>query len=325
MTTVDDTRKLIEELRKKHGESSVLRMGDGVISRPPVIPTGSVSLNAALGIGGYPRGRITEIFGPEASGKTTLTLHAIAEAQRDGGTAAFIDAEHALDPTYATALGVQVNDLLLSQPDSGEQALNICETMVGSGLVDIIVVDSVAALVPQSELSGEMGASHPGAQARLMSQALRKLTATLARNVVALVFVNQLRHKIGVMFGSPETTPGGQALRYYASIRLDVRRRQHIKEGENPVGNQMLIKVVKNKFYPPFKTTELDIIWGRGIDKLGDLLSSAVQVGVVAKSGAWYSFNGERVGHGLVKAVKVLEGNPQLVAEISKQVTEKLL
>ncbi len=296
---MDDAMRAIE---KQFGKGAIMRLGDRKVERVPVIPTSCPSLDAALGIGGYPRGRVIEIFGPEASGKTTLTLHAIAECQRAGGVAAFIDAEHALDVQYAQALGVDAKSLLVSQPDTGEQALDITETLVRSGAVDLVVVDSVAALVPQAEIDGDMGDAHVGLQARLMSQALRKLTGVAHRTGTALMFINQLRMKIGVMFGSPETTTGGHALKYYASMRLDVRRIGAIKQADQVLGNRTRVKVVKNKLAPPFQKVEFDIRYGEGIDAVSDLLDAAVEAGVVEKNGAYYRFAGATLGQGREKA-----------------------
>jgi len=291
-------------------------MGEESIVKIECISTGSISLNAALGIGGIPRGRITEIYGPESSGKTTLTLHIIAEAQKTGGFAAFIDAEHAMDPEYAKKLGVDTNNLLVSQPDTGEQALDITETLVRSGALDVIVIDSVAALVPKAELDGDMGDIHVGLQARLMSQALRKLTGTVSKSKTSVIFINQIRYKIGVMFGSPETTTGGNALKFYASIRLDIRRIGQIKEGDQVVGNRTRVKVVKNKVAPPFKSTEFDIMYGEGISYEGDLLDLAVQADIVDKMGAWYSFNKEKIGQGRENAKRYLQDNENVLTEI---------
>jgi recombination protein RecA len=285
-----------------------------------VIPTGSISLDLALGVGGYPRGRIVEIYGPESSGKTTLTLHAIAECQKKGGIAAFIDAEHALDPTYARKLGVNVDELLVSQPDHGEQALEIADTLVRSGAVDLIVVDSVAALVPKAEIEGEMGDSHVGLQARLMSQALRKLTATVHKSNTVLFFINQIRMKIGVMFGSPETTTGGNALKFYATQRLDIRRIGAIKVGDDAIGNRTRVKVVKNKMAPPFQKVEFDILFGRGISRTGDVLDLGVESNFIEKSGAWYSYEGDRIGQGRDNARKFLEDNPAMLEAIEKKI-----
>ena len=306
----------ISQIEKQFGQGSIMRMGEDTIIKIEGISTGSISLDAALGIGGIPRGRITEIYGPESSGKTTLTLHIIAEAQKSGGYAAFIDAEHAMDPEYAKKLGVDTDNLLISQPDTGEQALDITETLVRSGALDVIVIDSVAALVPKAELDGDMGDSHMGLQARLMSQALRKLTGTVSKSRTSVIFINQIRHKIGVMFGSPETTTGGNALKFYASIRLDIRRIGQIKEGDQVVGNRTRVKVVKNKVAPPFKNTEFDIMYGEGISYEGDLLDLAVQADIVNKMGAWYSFNKEKIGQGKENAKRYLQDNENVCNEI---------
>ena len=306
----------ISQIEKQFGQGSIMRMGEDSIVKIESISTGSISLDAALGIGGIPRGRITEIYGPESSGKTTLTLHIIAEAQKMGGYAAFIDAEHAMDPEYAKKLGVDTDNLLISQPDTGEQALDITETLVRSGALDIIVIDSVAALVPKAELDGDMGDSHMGLQARLMSQALRKLTGSVSKSRTSVIFINQIRHKIGVMFGSPETTTGGNALKFYASIRLDIRRIGQIKEGDQVVGNRTRVKVVKNKVAPPFKNTEFDIMYGEGISYEGDLLDLAVQADIVNKMGAWYSYNKEKIGQGRENAKRYLQDNENVRNEI---------
>ena len=306
----------ILQIEKQFGQGSIMRMGEDSIVKIEGISTGSISLNAALGIGGIPRGRITEIYGPESSGKTTLSLHIIAEAQKSGDYAAFIDAEHAMDPEYAKKLGVDTDNLLISQPDTGEQALDITETLVRSGALDVIVIDSVAALVPKAELDGDMGDSHMGLQARLMSQALRKLTGTVSKSRTSVIFINQIRHKIGVMFGSPETTTGGNALKFYASIRLDIRRIGQIKEGDQVVGNRTRVKVVKNKVAPPFKNTEFDIMYGEGISYEGDLLDLAVQADIVNKMGAWYSFNKEKIGQGKENAKRYLQDNENVRNEI---------
>jgi len=306
----------ISQIEKQFGQGAIMRMGEDTIIKIEGISTGSISLDAALGIGGIPRGRITEIYGPESSGKTTLTLHIIAEAQKSGGYAAFIDAEHAMDPEYAKKLGVDTDNLLISQPDTGEQALDITETLVRSGALDVIVIDSVAALVPKAELDGDMGDSHMGLQARLMSQALRKLTGTVSKSRTSVIFINQIRHKIGVMFGSPETTTGGNALKFYASIRLDIRRIGQIKEGDQVVGNRTRVKVVKNKVAPPFKNTEFDIMYGEGISYEGDLLDLAVQADIVNKMGAWYSFNKEKIGQGKENAKRYLQDNENVCTEI---------
>ncbi len=313
----------VAQIEKAHGKGAIMKLGEHRAAvQVPVIPTGSISLDMALGIGGYPRGRIIEIYGPEASGKTTLTLHAIAEAQKQGGVAAFIDAEHALDPTYARRLGVNVDELLVSQPDHGEQALEIADTLVRSGAVDIIVVDSVAALVPRAEIEGEMGDVQPGLQARLMSQALRKLTATVHKSNTALFFINQLRHKIGVMFGSPETTTGGQALKFYASTRLDIRRVGTLKSGDQPVGSRVRVKVVKNKLAPPFQKCEFDILFGKGINRAADVLDLGVEARIVDKLGSWYSVQGERIGQGRDNARRYLEEHPELLARIERKLLE---
>ena len=310
-------------IEKAFGKGAIMRLGDKAVQQVPVIPTGSISLDIALGIGGYPRGRIVEVYGPESSGKTTLTLHAISECQSRGGIAAFIDAEHALDPTYARRLGVNVDDLLVSQPDNGEQALEIADTLVRSGAVDVIVVDSVAALVPRAEIEGEMGDSHVGLQARLMSQALRKLTGTVHKSNTTLFFINQIRMKIGVMFGSPETTSGGNALKFYCSQRLDIRRIGTLKVGDNPIGNRVRVKVVKNKLAPPFQKCEFDILFGRGISRSGDVLDLGVEAGIVDKSGAWYSYNGERVGQGRDNARNYLEAHTEILDEIHARLLDK--
>ena len=310
----------ILQIEKQFGQGSIMRMGEDTIIKIEGISTGSISLDAAIGIGGVPRGRITEIYGPESSGKTTLALHVVAEAQKVGGYAAFIDAEHAMDPEYAKKLGVDIDNLLISQPDTGEQALDIAETLVRSGALDVIVIDSVAALVPKAELNGEMGDTHVGLQARLMSQALRKLTGTVSKSRTSVVFINQIRYKIGVMFGSPETTPGGNALKFYSSLRLDIRRIAQIKEGEQVVGNRTRVKVVKNKVAPPFKNTEFDIMYGVGISYEGDLLDLAVQGNVVNKMGAWFSFNDEKIGQGRENAKRYLQENEKIRNKIEEDV-----
>ena len=309
-------------IEKSFGKGSIMKLGDKTDVAVPVTPTGAISLDVALGIGGYATGRIIEVYGPESSGKTTLTLHAVAECQRRGGVAAFIDAEHALDPTYARKLGVNVDELLVSQPDHGEQALEIADTLVRSGAVDIIVIDSVAALVPKAEIEGEMGDSHVGLQARLMSQALRKLTGTVQKSNTTLFFINQIRMKIGVMFGSPETTTGGNALKFYASQRLDIRRIGSIKVGEEAVGNRVRVKVVKNKLAPPFKECEFDIMFGKGISRAGDVLDLAANLNLVEKSGAWYSHKGERMGQGRDNAKTFLDENPKLLQELETKILE---
>ena len=310
----------ISQIEKQFGKGSIMRMGENSIIKIDSIPTGSISLDAAIGIGGAPRGRITEIYGPESSGKTTLALHIVAEAQKTGGYAAFIDAEHAMDPDYAKKLGVDIESLLISQPDSGEQALDIAETLVRSSALDVIVIDSVAALVPRAELDGNMGDTHVGLQARLMSQALRKLTGSVAKSRTAVIFINQIRYKIGVMFGSPETTTGGNALKFYSSLRLDIRRIAQIKEGDQSVGNRTRVKVVKNKMAPPFKTTEFDIMFGEGISYEGDLLDLAVQADIVNKTGAWFSFNDEKIGQGRENAKRYLKENENACNEIENAV-----
>jgi len=307
-------------IEKTYGKGSIMRLGEGAKVDIPTIPTGSISLDLALGIGGYPRGRIVEVYGPESSGKTTLTLHAIAECQKQGGVAAFIDAEHALDPTYARRLGVNVDELLVSQPDHGEQALEIADTLVRSGAVDIIVIDSVAALVPKAEIEGEMGDSHVGLQARLMSQALRKLTGTVQKSNTSLFFINQIRHKIGVMFGSPETTTGGNALKFYCSQRLDIRRIGTIKVGDKAIGNRVRVKVVKNKLAPPFQLCEFDILFGHGISRTGDVLDLGVEANIVEKSGAWYSYGETRLGQGRDNSRTFLEENPEMLDEIEQKI-----
>jgi len=309
---------------KSHGKGAVMRLGDHVRAPIEVIPTGAVSLDIALGIGGLPRGRVVEIYGPESSGKTTVALHAVANAQRAGGIAAFIDAEHALDPDYAQKLGVDTDALLVSQPDSGEQALEIADMLIRSGALDIIVIDSVAALVPRAEIEGEMGDSHVGLQARLMSQALRKLTGALSNSGTTMIFINQLREKIGVMFGSPETTSGGKALKFYASIRLDVRRIESLKDGTDFVGNRTRVKVVKNKVAPPFKQAEFDIMYGQGISREGGLIDVGVDTGFVRKAGAWYTYEGDQLGQGKENARSFLRDNPDLANELEKRILEKL-
>ncbi len=317
--TMDKQKALdaaLTQIERAFGKGSVMRMGQREVVETDAISTGSLGLDLALGIGGLPRGRIVEIYGPESSGKTTLALHVIAEAQRRGGTCAFVDAEHALDPTYARKLGVNLDELLISQPDAGEQALEIADTLVRSGAIDVLVVDSVAALVPRAELEGEMGDSHVGLQARLMSQALRKLTATVSKSRCMVIFINQIRMKIGVMFGSPETTTGGNALKFYASVRLDIRRIGSIKDRDEVVGNQTRVKVVKNKLAPPFKVVEFDIMYGEGVSKTGELIDLGVKAGVVEKSGAWFSYNSQRIGQGRENAKGFLRDNPAVAAEI---------
>ena len=310
----------ITQIERQFGKGSIMKMGDKTALSIGAISTGSISLDAAIGIGGVPKGRIIEIYGPESSGKTTLTLHITAEAQKAGGSAAFIDAEHALDPIYAKKLGVDTESLLISQPDTGEQALEITETLVRSGALDVIVIDSVAALVPKNELDGEMGDSHMGLQARLMSQALRKLTGTVSKSNTSVIFINQLRHKIGVMFGSPETTTGGNALKFYASLRLDIRRIAQIKDADQVVGNRTRVKVVKNKVAPPFRQTEFDIMYGEGISYIGDLLDLAVTAEIVQKMGAWFSYSEDKIGQGREKAKRYLAENETITTEITQKV-----
>ena len=311
----------INQIDRQFGKGAIMRMGDDHVSiSDNIIPTGCLSLDVALGVGGVPKGRIIEIFGPESSGKTTLTLHIVAEAQKAGGYAAFIDAEHALDPEYAKNLGVNLDELLVSQPDSGEQSLEITETLVRSGALDVIVVDSVAALVPRAELEGEMGDSHMGLQARLMSQALRKLTGTVSRSNTTVIFVNQIREKIGVMFGNPETTPGGRALKFYSSVRMDIRRITSLKDGTDMVGNRTRVKVVKNKVAPPFKMTEFDIMYGKGISKEGDIIDLAIKGDIIEKTGAWFSYGDMKIGQGKENSKKYLLDNPDIYSEIIKKV-----
>ena len=314
----------LSEIEKAHGKGSIVRLGSRDIVPVSVISTGSLAVDAILGVGGLPRGRITEIFGPESSGKTTLALSAIGQGQKVGGMAAFIDAEHAMDPAYAANLGVDVDNLLVSQPDSGEQALQIVEVLVRSGAVDIMVVDSVAALVPRAELEGEMGATHVGLQARLMSQAMRKLTGIVSKSNCCLIFINQIREKIGVMFGSPETTPGGRALKFYASIRLDIRRIAAIKDGDKIIGNRTKVKVVKNKVAPPFKQAEFDLMYGIGISRVGEVLDIGVEHEVIDRSGTWFSYNGERMGQGRENVKNFLTQNPDLLAEVTVKIREIL-
>jgi recombination protein RecA len=327
MTAPDREKALqlaLAQIEKNHGKGSVMRLGDDI--RPPigVIQTGSIALDVALGVGGLPRGRVVEVYGPESSGKTTVALHAVANAQMAGGIAAFIDAEHALDPEYAKALGVDTDALLVSQPDTGEQALEIADMLIRSGALDIIVIDSVAALVPRAEIEGEMGDSHVGLQARLMSQALRKITGALSTSGTTAVFINQLREKIGVMFGSPETTTGGRALKFYSSVRLDVRRIETLKDGTDMVGNRTRVKVVKNKVAPPFKQAEFDILYGIGISREGSLIDVGVEQGIIRKSGAWYTYEGDQLGQGKENARKFLRDNPDVAAEVEKKIKEKL-
>lgn len=311
----------LSQIEKQFGKGSIMRLGEASAKMGvEVIPTGALSLDIALGVGGIPRGRIIEIYGPESSGKTTVALHVVAEAQKMGGTAAFIDAEHALDPVYAKAIGVDIDNLLISQPDTGEQALEICEALVRSGAVDIVVIDSVAALVPRAEIEGEMGDSHMGLQARLMSQALRKLTGVISKSHASVIFINQLREKIGVMFGNPETTTGGRALKFYATIRMDVRRTETLKQGQDMVGNHTKVKIVKNKVAPPFKTAEFDIMYGEGISRESCIIDVGTEMEIINKSGAWYSYNGERVGQGRENSKEYLKQHPEITAEIEKQI-----
>ncbi len=312
------------QIEKQFGKGSVMRMGDNLGMNIESIPTGALSLDLALGIGGLPRGRIVEIYGPESSGKSTLAMHCVAEAQRNGGICAYVDAEHAMDPVYAWAIGVNVDDLLISQPDTGEQALEIADMLIRSGAIDILVIDSVAALTPRAEIEGEMGDTHVGLQARLMSQALRKLTGTLAKSDTIAIFINQLREKIGVLFGSPETTPGGRALKFYSSIRLDIRRIEQIKDGTDVVGNRTRVKVVKNKCSAPFRQAEFDIMYGKGISREGSLLDVALELGFVKKSGAWFTYEGEQLGQGRENVKTFLSENPQLMAEINDRVRKQL-
>ena len=314
----------VSQIERQFGKGAIMKMGDHAPVGVDVVSTGALSLDVALGIGGLPRGRVCEVFGPEASGKTTLCYHVIAEAQRKGGLAAFIDAEHAMDPVYARRIGVNVDELLLSQPDNGEQALEIAELLIRSGALDVLVIDSVAALVPRAEIEGEMGDSHVGLQARLMSQALRKIAGTLNRTGTICIFTNQLREKIGVMFGSPETTPGGRALKFYSSVRLDIRRIETLKDGSEPVGSRTRVKVVKNKVSPPFKQAEFDILYGIGISREGGLIDMGVEQSFVRKSGAWYTYEGDQLGQGKENARKFLKDNPDLANEIDKKIKEKL-
>jgi len=323
LTEKDKTlEQVLSDIEKQFGKGSIMRLGDNKHMEIDVCPSGSLSLDMALGIGGYPKGRIIEIYGPESSGKTTFALHAIAEAQKMGGRAAFIDAEHALDPNYAKNLGVNINELLLSQPDTGEQALEICEALVRSEAVSIIVIDSVAALVPQAEIDGEMGDSHVGLQARLMSQALRKLSGTINKTNTIAIFINQLREKVGVMFGNPETTTGGRALKFYSSIRLDVRRSEQLKIGENVIGNKTTIKVVKNKVAPPFKTATVDIMYGEGVSREGEIVDLGVNANIIEKSGAWFAYNGEKLGQGKENVKLLLKEKTELREELETKIRE---
>ncbi|MCT3583911.1 recombinase RecA [Levilactobacillus brevis] len=312
--------KALKKIEKDFGKGSIMRLGDNSNLEVETVPSGSLALDVALGVGGYPRGRIVEIYGPESSGKTTVALHAVAEVQKRGGTAAYIDAENALDPAYATALGVNIDDLLLSQPDTGEQGLQIADALISSGAIDIVVVDSVAALVPRAEIEGEMGDAHVGLQARLMSQALRKLSGTINKTKTIALFINQIREKVGVMFGNPETTPGGRALKFYATVRLEVRRAEQIKDGTDVIGNRTRIKVVKNKVAPPFKRAEVDIMYGQGISQTGELLDMAVEKDIVDKSGSWYSYGEDRIGQGRENAKQYLADHPDMMAEVNQRV-----
>jgi len=328
MTDAEENKKALESvfsvIEKEYGTGSIMKLGDANSVDVEVIPTGSLTLDMALGVGGLPRGRVIEIYGPESSGKTTVALHVVAEAQKMGGEAAFIDAEHALDPVYAKKLGVDIDNLIVAQPDTGEQALDIAEALVRSGALDVIVVDSVAALVPKAEIDGEMGDSHVGLLARLMSQALRKLTAVISKSGTVVIFINQLREKVGVMYGNPETTPGGRALKFFSSVRLDVRRGEVIKNGTELIGNKTKVKVVKNKVAPPFKTAEFDILYGEGISKEGNILDFAVENNIIKKSGAWFSYNGEKIGQGRDNVRKYMVENKEFTAEIDRQVRELL-
>ena len=310
----------LKKIERTYGKGSVMKMGDKIETEISTVPSGSVALDIALGVGGYPRGRIIEIYGPESSGKTTVALHAIAEAQKKGGVAAFIDAEHALDPKYARAIGVNVDELLLSQPDTGEQGLEIADALISSGAIDILVIDSVAALVPRAEIEGEMGDSHMGLQARLMSQALRKLSGSINKTKTIAIFINQIREKIGVMFGNPETTPGGRALKFYSTVRLEVRRAEQIKSGTDVIGNRTKIKIVKNKVAPPFKVAEVDIMYGEGISSVGEIVDIASEHDIINKSGSWYSYQDEKIGQGRENAKKFLIANPQMLEEIDNKV-----
>ena len=324
---VDKSKQLdsaLGQIERQFGSGTVMRMGEKRNEKIPAIPTGSLGLDIALGIGGLPRGRIVEIYGPESSGKTTLTLEVIAQCQKMGGTAAFIDAEHALDPIYAGKLGVNVDELLVSQPDTGEQALEVADIMVASGGIDILVIDSVAALVPKAEIEGEMGDHHVGLQARLMSQALRKITGNVQKSDTLVIFINQIRHKIGVMFGSPETTAGGNALKFYSSVRMDIRRIGTVKDGDEAVGNETRVKVVKNKVSPPFKQAEFQILYNKGINRLGELIDKGADLDIIEKAGAWYSYNGEKIGQGKANSLEFLEQNPKLLKTIEKQVIDAL-
>lgn len=329
MSSTDDKKKalalVLEKMDKTYGKGTVMKMGDNAVEEVEVIPSGSLGLDIALGVGGYPKGRIIEIYGPESSGKTTLTMHAIAEAQKQGGIAAFIDAEHAFDSIYAKKLGIDVENLIISQPDNGEQALEIADNLIRSGAIDIVVIDSVAALTPKAEIEGEMGDSKMGLHARLMSQALRKLTATISRTKCTVIFINQLREKIGVMFGNPETTTGGNALKFYASVRIDIRRSgSPIKVGEDAVGNRVKVKIVKNKVAPPFKNTEFDIMYGEGISKIGEILDLGVEFDIIKKSGSWFSYGDTKLGQGRDAVKDLLKDNPELLEELSEKIKEAI-
>ena len=312
--------QVLADIEKQFGKGSIMKLGEQENVEVEVSPSGSLALDIALGVGGYPKGRIIEIYGPESSGKTTFALHAIAEVQKNGGRAAFIDAEHSLDPVYASNLGVDINELLLSQPDTGEQALEICDALVKSEAVSIVVIDSVAALVPQAEIDGEMGDSHVGLQARLMSHALRKLSGSINKTNTIVIFINQLREKVGILFGNPETTPGGKALKYYASVRLDIRRGEQIKQGTDIIGNKTNIKVVKNKVAPPFRTTSVDIMYGEGVSKLGEIVDMSADIGLIEKSGAWYSYNGDKIGQGRENVKQFLKDNPELCEQLETEI-----
>lgn len=318
----EQLKKTLLDIEKQHGKGSVMRLGDKPLEKIDAISSGAISLDIALGIGGYPRGRIIEIYGHESSGKTTIALHAIAEAQKLGGYVAFIDAEHALDPVYASQLGVDIDNLILSQPDTGEQALEITEALIRSNAVDMVVVDSVAALVPEAEISGEMGDSHVGLQARLMSQAMRKLSGIINKTNSTVIFINQIREKVGIMFGNPEVTPGGRALKFYSSVRLEIRRGEQLKQGQDLIGNKVNIKVVKNKVAPPFKSATLDLIYGKGISRSGDVLDLASDADIIKKSGSWYSYNDQKIGQGRDNAKKFLEENPEIYEEVTNKVKD---
>ncbi|HEX9969992.1 MAG TPA: recombinase RecA [Acidimicrobiales bacterium] len=324
MEKVKALEMALGQIEKQHGKGSIMRMGETTHMGIEAISTGAMSLDLALGVGGLPRGRVVEVYGPESSGKSTLAMHVVAEAQRNGGICAYIDAEHAMDPVYASAIGVDIDDLLISQPDTGEQALEIADVLIRSGALDVVVIDSVAALTPRAEIEGEMGDSHVGLQARLMSQALRKLTGTLNKTDTIALFINQLREKIGVMFGSPETTPGGRALKFYSSVRLDIRRIESIKDGVEVVGNRTRVKVVKNKVAPPFKQAEFDIMYGRGISREGSLIDVGVDVGLVKKSGAWYTYEGEQLGQGRENAKQFLTDNPEVMVELNERIRQQV-